>query len=531
MTDKEKFDRFSVVATLTDQHPEYCFYNTGQEDGYWIKCTDRLGSYFITDVELELKDTIMDTLISMGYSSRAQTPDEINKILAIFKVQRYLTHADFRIDRDLIHFQNGIYIITWKVFLPRDTANTEYPDYMPSPDWYLAHQWRTFNIIPHDYKPNVETDDEFDDFLKLIFNDTTIGGKKITGKQQQQMWWEWMGYCLTDRLIRTAAIHRGPRGTGKSTLGFVKLRVLGEDNYSLESLHNICHDKESTAAMYRKKFNYDDDVGTSLIKNYEQFKKATGLERMRIRPLFQNSFTGDATAKMAIGANNLPPVKNIGTDFTCRWIIFFYNHFFCKKDPTANEIARWKANGITSWTIRDENFRDKGFTKESTYEYIIVRAINALHDIINRGYFEGMSEDDVLEYWLLETDAVYKFISQVCSTNVTRAESEIQSTLYNKFVEYCDTTGTRTWIKAQRQFTEVMANFGYPVKDGGKRDVYDPETATTKQNTHVKVYHGITINDDKWEDILNEETIHNQPTKHPWQLKPASGTLDKYRSR
>lgn len=478
---------------------DYYFFSTGDEKGYWIKSVDSINSLFIKDIIFDFRRHIRERLQDANKSNSSGQVDEILKIL---REQKYLTRNDFRVDGRLIHFKNGIYFIESGIFYPRKYSVDNDLKLIDN----LKYQVHTFKVIPFDYKPNPSFENkmtwdnwgsgweiqEFKQYLETVFyiSPEMSGKYRVTTEEQIKRWWEWMGYCLTDvNDIKAAALYRGVRHTGKSTLSKIQIYTLtrdilgdGEnDLVSYESFHNICHDKESKAAMHGKKLNYDDDVGASLIKFFEKFKQITGMDRHRMRPLYENPFSGLLTVKFQMCANELPPVKGIDENFTCRWIIFFFNHVFYKPDWDRAFLYRMKSPKVA--------------------QYIIHESIKGLNRLLKRGYFEGMGEQEILHYWLLETDAVYKFINLCCKTKVNWKDSAVQNILYEQFNEFVDNTGTKTWIKAQRQFTEQMTLRGYPVRDGGKRTIWNDEKAVN-ETKHVKIYHGIRLDQDKYDKLF-----------------------------
>jgi phage/plasmid-associated DNA primase len=465
-----------LVDELTDSPFNYL--STGKRlEGYWIKCLDEIQSLYTAGIHHQFMGYTRDRLRDMGMVGTGN----VNEMLQQVAERTVLNiEDDFAINRDLIHFKNGIYIISRDLFISRVAGECQRD----------IENIRTLSTIPFDYNPDVDISDrkyswttfldgwhveEFQHSLHLFFGDD---------EEQINMWWEWMGYCLTKHIfLKKSGIYHGESNSGKSELSKLQMYIFGDKAAEL-SFHAICNeDLGSASSLYDKHVCTDDDLGENQIKNYERFKKITGSSRMDFRFMFQDTFTAENIVKFIACANVLPPVKNIGIPFCNRWLIWFFKYVF--KDDELDVF----------WPTRMRHPR--------VIDYIITKAIHHLQILLKRGYFKGMDAETVMHWWQLESNIVYKFVHEICTTVDTIQDSDVQADLYQAFLDFKETTRVKSgWVKSQAIFTREMINFGHPVMDGGKRE-RDIEGEIKTVST--KVYKGIAYNREKLDEILNPD--------------------------
>jgi phage/plasmid-associated DNA primase len=475
----KKTDWDKVLEGLV--HEPYHYLSTGKRlEGYWVKCVDDLDSLYIVTVHHEWMAIVREALRSIDvYGSH-----DVNEMMQQVAEQKVFTIEEhFKINRDLIHFTNGIYIIS------RDQFITRHGDTLP-PE--ITDQ-RTLAPIPHPYHPDTDISDraytwdslldgwhvqEFQASLHLFFD----GDRDVINT-----WWEWMGYTLTKHIfLKKAAIYHGEPDSGKSTLSQVQQYIFGEQKSSDLSFHELCAQSlGSDSELYDKHLVVEDDLGEEFIKNYERFKKTTGKEYLKFRFMFRDAFTALNIIKFLACANVLPPVKNMGIPFATRWLVFFFKHVFTKDEKDIYWLRRMRHPDVI--------------------DYIITKALRHLQVLLKRGYFIGMNPEQVLHWWQLESNIVYKFVHDMCEKVDTIAEADVQADLFRAFKKFADTTNIRSsWVKGQGIFTKQLVNFGHIAVDAGKRERYDEESGQYKMKT-VKVYKGIRYDRKKLDALTNPQ--------------------------
>ena len=481
----------------------FSYLSTGQRlEGYWIRCEDSIDSLYTSRVHYQFMDVVREKLREIDKYGTSS----VNEMLQQIAEKKVLTiEGDFAINRDLIHFENGIYVISSGQFIKRND---------PGFPVGIDHR-RTLAVIPHPYNPDADISDrvyrwetfldgweieEFQESLRIFFGNE---------KDVIETWWEWMGYCLTKHIfLKKSAMYRGDSNSGKSELSRLQEKILGSKATGA-SFHSICNeDLGSASALYDVQLCVDDDLGEDLIENYERFKKVTGAATMDFRFMFHDKFTAENTVKFQCCANVLPPVKNIGIPFANRWLVFFFKHVF---DEDERDVF---------WTRRMQN--------PKVIEYILAKAIFHLDRLMKRGYFVGMDGDTVLHWWQLESNVIYRFIHEICEKVDSIALSDSQPDLYSAFVSFSEAINMRSgWVKSQNVFTKHIVSMGHPVCQGGRRPITDPETGDTKDKT-VKVYKGLRFDRKALEKLINPENGPNFedvtiPRVNDFDLDPIKG--------
>jgi len=491
--DQEAWDE-----TLNDLiNSEYAYFSTGKKDeGYWIKRLDRIDSLHEFNVHFELMDDARDKLLEIQKLGTSM----VNELLQQVKERKNFKIEDFEPERDLIHFRNGIYFIQQDYFLPRDTA----PDNIPP--FVRQYRLRTFSTLLEEYHPEIPLEipsmtwgnwaggwylQEFEHAFEYYFD----GDAEVMNR-----WWEWFGYTLTNYIMfKKAAIYHGESDCGKSKFTEIHQHAIGEQ-WVEHTFHDICDKRLGiSGSLYRKKVCYDDDLGDDRIKDHSEFKRQTGKSTMEVRELYQNPFMGENTVKFLASANVLPPVKNIGIPFCNRWLIFFFKHVIPKDEQDIFFPSRMSCPRVIQYMYR--------------------KGIHHLRILLNRGYFVGMNGEEVMHWWQLGSNIVYRFVKECCIEVPTIGESDVQADLYQHFCTFADSTNMKaTWVKGQATFTSQLKTFGYPAVPAGHRDRTDDDGIT--RSTSVKVYRGLAIDQDKLDTLIQQTGKKTAPAK-----KKAAPTL------
>lgn len=198
--------------------------------------------------------------------------------------------------------------------------------------------------IPYNY---VETA-ECPKFLK--FTKEVLQEKDIPKLQ------EFMGFCFyRDYSFKKASIFVGEKHTGKTTMLKVLINLIGEQNCSSESLHQITQDKFATSSLYNKLMNYNDDLSFEDIRTTGQFKIVTGGGYVSAQKKFGNSFAFKNYAKLVFCTNKISSIKDPDDDaYYDRWLIFSFNNSFedGKANPNLTEELLMEIEGICIWALQ-----------------------------------------------------------------------------------------------------------------------------------------------------------------------------------
>lgn len=505
--DLEEWD--TLVVELRSQSG-YAYLSTGKRDeGYWVREIDQISSLHEFNVHFDIMEIAREKLVEIQKIGTSM----VNELLQQFKEKQNFKIDDFEPDDNIIHFRNGVYFIHEDYFLDRYAPPENLPVFVQE---YNLH---TFTTLPGDYDPTIplEIEDpawatwehgwylqEFRHAFEYYFN----GDENVMNR-----WWEWFGYTLTNYIFfKKAAIYHGESDCGKSQFAEIHQACIG-DEWVQHSFHQICENELGiSGSLYRKKVCYDDDLGDARIKRFEKFKQVTGFPTMEVRDLYQSPFTGKNTVKFMCAANVLPPVKNLDIPFCNRWLIFFFKNIIPLDERDVFFATRMRHPRVISYMYR--------------------KGIHHLRQLLHRGYFIGMQGKEVMHWWELGSNIVYRFVHECCKKVETIAESDVQADLYQAFCTYSDASNMKaTWVKGQPTFTSQLKKFGHPAVPAGHRERED-DTGNVR-STSVKVYTGLAVDQDKLDAIIDKAgTRKPQPktkappkkSKQPTLLQPAPHT-------
>lgn len=422
---------------------EYVYVQTTGTDGDWCKCRDAIGSWYQRDVAMELESLLYKT-------TPEASKHRVTEAIGHLRAQRWIPISEFQPDPNVIHFNNGVYLVDKRTFVPRDgTADMSV---------LAGYNIKTFSVVPHDYDPAAPAVPEWDAFLALVFDQATI-----------ERWYEWLGYLLTSSVARKkAAMYIGDHNSGKSTIARVQFYILGEDRVTRESFHSLCLSPFSTFPLVGKHVCYDDDLGNARVQFFERFKKLTGDSVFQVNPKGKNQYEAPNTCKIQVAVNlQLPEVANMDESFATRWIFFQFRHQFPKES-------------------RDLGFEER-MKNTAVAQHVIKNAVAGLERLATRNFFSGMSDEDVLKYWRQNTDLVYRFVTERCERG-TGLQTE-KDTLYEAFVEFAEDVRWTREIPTKNALTTGLATMGIHVM------------VTRNDGKQTRVYRGVQVK--PFDDVKN----------------------------
>lgn len=178
--------------------------------------------------------------------------------------------------------------------------------------------------------------------------------------------WEVLGYLLmTGNPLQKIFMIYGPGGNGKGTLLRVIRHMLGRENYSSISMHQLVDDRFATSGLYGKIANVSGDLSSKFLTDPQVLKEITGGDAISASRKFGQSFEFVPYA--------VP--------------IFASNEFFRTSDTSAGWRRRWEVIEFTRNVLADGRPFDEGLLFEDV-PGIFNYAMEGLRRLMERGRFD-----------------------------------------------------------------------------------------------------------------------------------------------
>jgi len=267
----------------------------------------------------ELVQKILVTLLAGYRKTTGQTiynSSLLKEVLGIIKGLTYQESKKFDSDLHLINCKNGI--LNWKTM-----------EFRPH-----ARDGSDFSRIQLDVK--YDPDATCPTIYKVF--------KKIIRKGDFRKAMEFIAYCLyREYPIQKAFILLGPGGTGKSHFIDIIRAVLGSENVSSTSMHDLEEDRFATSDLMNKLLNENGDLSQEVLPNVNILKMITSnKDVIRAQKKGEQAFEFINFAKVIFAANKLPRVKDDTTGFYRRIEILPFEHVFTEQErvESADDLKR-----------------------------------------------------------------------------------------------------------------------------------------------------------------------------------------------
>jgi len=309
-----------------------------------------------------------------------------NEVIEHLKDRNYIDRKEINANKSLIPLNNGLFNI--KTFTLMDFT----------PDVYFTYK------IPVDYNPEAY-DETVDKFLDEI---TSYNEAKRRDLE------EIAGYCLyNDYNFSKAFMLVGSGSNGKTTFLNLLKTLIGDGNYSTETLQDLESKQFSRASLFGKLANIADDLPSKALTTTGVFKMLTGGGVIKGEKKFQDPFSFMNIAKLIFSTNTVPDAKDESDAFFRRWKIIDFEETFNgdKRNPhLINELTTKKA-----------------------LSYFLNLALEGLERVLKRGGF--VEDKEIREKYKRKSNPVYAFEEEHLEESPDNWISK--QDLYNYFIQYC----------------------------------------------------------------------------------------------
>lgn len=350
-----------------------------------------------------VRNTIREMIMLDSFITQARIMEVYRLIVDDTRIQK--DPSELNLDKNLINFKNGVWDIQQAKLIPHDSK-------------YL----QTLQI-PHEvglYKPFTETR------LYQFFKKTRLA------KEDVKMILDYMAYCLTlDHGLKTFMILCGQSNTGKSVLLRFIETMIGHENTSALSMHELSH-RFYPSQLYNRLLNSCGDNGSLPLSSIENLKKITGGDLIMHEKKGKEPFFFVPFCKLIFSFNQLPlQLEEKSNAFYKRMRILYMN----------NEL------------FLNNEYVDDLCSEESVCEIIpYLLSLLPMQEIprtrVSNRMVEGLRQD---------SDSIHAFIKKKCATGPEYSIRKEE--LYSAYFEFCNASGRESHKK--HGFMRNMRSLGF----------------------------------------------------------------------
>lgn len=287
-------------------------------------------------------------------------------------------------------------------------------------------EWATGKMRPHDpealstvqlpieYDPDA-TCPRFDKWLEQVLDPDSI-----------KLVWETIGYMLmSGNPLQRAVLLVGGGGNGKGTWLRLMTAMMGHDNVSNVTLHDIVEGKFEVAGIYGKLANIAGDIEARALSNTAKFKALTGGDTIEAQHKYGHPFRFTPWAVPVFSANQLWQSADNTDGYLRRWLVV----------PFPNKVDGGK--------LIDERLL------HAEAPGILTKSLVHLRDLMARGDFElGVAAAEVRRRFELESDVVKVWLNddeRVIVSEAGNTEARVGRTdAYKRYTHWASESGHAT---------------------------------------------------------------------------------------
>ena len=296
-------------------------------------------------------------------------------------------------------------------------------------------KYMTINQIPFPYYP--------EDREKVLEGGANIRkylDSSIPDKVEQQMFWEYFGYCMTtDTQFQKFLMLKGNGGTGKSVAVALIQHVIGNENTSSISLQDL-NKRFYATGMYGKLLNACADIPCKAMDTTDVLKKAVGEDTLLYEKKGKDAVFYKAYAKLLFSTNEMP--QNLED----------------KSDAFYRRLLVLDMNQMIPRDEKDIRLKEK---IKAEVDYAIHMTVTALKDVYERGeLIESEHSKECVRELRKASDSVCAFLDE----KLVQAEGKRmkRSEVYRMYEEYCKDNDRQGHGKSG--FFKSMEGKGYQVR-------------------------------------------------------------------
>lgn len=301
-------------------------------------------------------------------------------------------------------------------------------------------EWKSGKLLPHDakylsitqidtiYDPKANSPD-LDHFMAAIFPPDCTPLVE-----------EFLGYMLIpSTALQKAFVAIGAGGNGKGTFLKIVKCLLGEENVSSISIHQIEEDRFATAALIGKLANIYHDLDPRILQSTGKFKSIVSGDPIGAEQKFKDHYTFEPYARLVFSANEFPRSADKTEAYFDRLIFVEFPNKF---------------RGTTEQILDYDQILVQ---KPGLLSALLNRAIAGLQRLMkNQRFSDSETSKAAIEAYKRECSNALDFMVENCVKNST--ESITRKEIYEKYVVWCSDQGVRP--VSAKNFAKTVREYG-----------------------------------------------------------------------
>lgn len=345
------------------------------------------------------------------------------EILEYIKIR--LSGENVITNKNYINFKNGLYNILSKSFFPHSSKIF------------------TLNQINATYIESNYINQDVENFLDDITSKNSNRKKALL---------EIIGYSMTSNVdLQKAFIFFGASAeNGKSTLLEILSHLIGRNNISHVSIHNLQKGKFYAAEIKDKLLNTVAELPRTSLESVEIFKSIVTGDSLSVEEKYKDRYEINPYAKHIFTANELPQILDTSNGFYRRLNIVKFDAQFTDEQKM--------------------NFNINNLLNENALNYLAKISLNAYLELLNTRHFSNEKEsEEIIRQYKNQNNSIneYLYNSSYFQIFIHNNTTFTRKSLYNNYLDYCATSGNKIingkiafykQIRDTKLFTDLTIN-------------------------------------------------------------------------
>lgn len=306
--------------------------------------------------------------------------------------------------------------------------------------------------------------------------------------------WELLAYCLYRSYpYQKFFMLTGAGSNGKSTYLSILSRMIGFNNLSSVSLHDIQNQRFAAASLMSKHANIAGEMTYDDIKNADLLKQLCGGDTIRADRKFLSALSFINHAKLIFATNSIPQTRDSSDAFHRRAFLIQFPYQF-EKDPGLEIKLRSDSQAMTN-----------------EFEGLVIKVITRLKRLKAQNFIftRDMSIQDSRRIYQSLSNPMTKFIAQHIDQTRNHSDFIFKWELQKRLTEWLQLQGLNTYTS--EKIGRIMKEIGIPESKrtvNGKQDRawigLQWKDATTTERQGRQEIHDFTTQSHRGEDTVSK---------------------------